>query len=130
MKTLLIGLSLLTLSICAEATPRKVTPTPLPPAPLLEQWCAYFGGVTSAIAADRDRLVPLTLTLSRLRVLLRKVFQQTHYPGEAIMTEAILQMARDLYGAPQMSPAMARHTFEIDCLATETKTQETPALWR
>ena len=132
--------ALTTLTLCgvllltpgAEAVKKKPQKAPPPTLTLTEQWCAYFGRITGAIAHDRDTLVPLTTTIGRLRVILADVFKRVKTPRGTALTEEMVKLAQMLYAHPEMSGAQARHAFEVGCVNAEPTTTPLPTggMWR
>ena len=121
----------LTCTLHAEAAKKK-PPAPASTLTLTEQWCAYFGRITGAIAHDRDTLVPLTTTMSRLRTILADVFKRVHTPRAPALTEEMVRLAQMLYAHPEITSAQARHAFEVGCVNAGPTTTPLPTggMWR
>lgn len=112
----MIALSLFCVSNI-DAKPKKPPPPQALQLDTKEQWCQYFGKITASIVHDRDAQIPLTVTSSRLRIIMRGIYKKyPTLPNEESLTGEIINLAYELYKNTLVTPLYARHHFEIGCL--------------
>lgn len=123
-------LAVLALALTLSGTPAHAAKKPKPPpvaaevlAPHqtpLEQWCAYFGMLSAAIAVDRDRQEPLTTTRARLRRILAADLKALPEAARTPLIDQMAGVASIIYADPSTPPKHVRFVFERGCVDAGT----------